>query len=211
LARNRAVLAVSLAVPLAATLFTASCGNTTSTGRSPSFLILDSLEAASGANPKQFSSYLESDVVTDVTTQVGGQTEVVPTVYEDYGQVTLHMAMKDPTVTTPSEINSISLQRYHVDYNRSDGLNTQGVDVPYSFDGALSGTVTTSSTTFTFVLVRAQAKLEPPLMALRNGGGAIVISTLASVIFYGQDQAGNGVSVTGTISVNFADWADSSS
>ena len=32
--------------------------------------------------------------------------------------------------------------------------------------------------------------------------------TIASVTFYGYDQAGNAVAVTGLISVNFADWAD---
>jgi hypothetical protein len=58
------------------------------------------------------------------------------------------------------------------------------------------------------VLVRAQAKLEAPLKALRNGGSAIVISTIADITFYGQDQNGNQVSVTGSISVNFADWGD---
>jgi len=40
------------------------------------------------------------------------------------------------------------------------------------------------------------------------GGGALIISTIAEVTFYGHDQVGNQVSVTGTISVNFADWAD---
>ena len=59
-----------------------------------------------------------------------------------------------------------------------------------------------------FSLVRTQAKLEPPLIALRGLGGAIAIATLADVTFYGRDQTGNEVSVTGTISVNFADWAD---
>jgi hypothetical protein len=58
------------------------------------------------------------------------------------------------------------------------------------------------------VLVRAQAKLEAPLKALAGGGGSIIISTIAQVTFYGRDQAGNDVSVTGQISVNFADWGD---
>ncbi len=60
----------------------------------------------------------------------------------------------------------------------------------------------------TFALVRAQAKLEAPLKALRGAGGAIVLSTIAEITFYGQDQNGNTVSVTGFISVNFADWGD---
>jgi hypothetical protein len=47
-------------------------------------------------------------------------------------------------------------------------------------------------------------------MALANGGGAIVISTIARVTFYGRDQAGREVSVTGQIGVNFSDWGDPS-
>ena len=54
---------------------------------------------------------LESDVVTNVKTTVGGQDVLVPTIYEDIGQVTLRMALKDvgngiavaaPTPATPS-------------------------------------------------------------------------------------------------------------
>jgi hypothetical protein len=33
---------------------------------------------------------------------------------------------------------------------------------------------------------------------------------MAEITFYGQDQNGNSVSVTGSISVNFADWGDPS-
>ena len=53
-----------------------------------------------------------------------------------------------------------------------------------------------------------QAKLEAPLKALRNSGGAIIISTIAEITFYGTDQNGNTVSVMGRIGVNFADWGD---
>ena len=45
-------------------------------------------------------------------------------------------------------------------------------------------------------------------MNLRGLGGSVVISTLADVTFYGHDQAGRETSVTGQISVNFADWGD---
>ena len=45
---------------------------------------------------------------------------------------------------------------------------------------------------------------------MAGGGGAIAIMTIADVTFYGRDQAGNDVSVTGSITVNFADWADPS-
>jgi hypothetical protein len=82
--------------------------------------------------------------------------------------------------------------------------------VPYSFDGGATFTVADGKASGTFVLVRAQAKLEPPLISLRGGGGQIAISTIAQVTFYGRDQTGNDVSVSGSIGVNFADWGDPS-
>ena len=86
----------------------------------------------------------------------------------------------------------------------------QGVDVPYAFDGAITATVTNTPVQVTFTLVRIQAKEEAPLHALAGAGGAIAISTIADVTFYGRDQAGNDVSVTGSIGITFADWGDPS-
>jgi hypothetical protein len=197
---------VATAVALSALLFSTSCGDKVLQGKGSSYLIVSVLEAASGAKAGTFSTVLESDVVTNVKAPSGG---TVATVYEDMGQVSLRMAMKDPTsLTSPTDTNAITIERYHVDYIRSDGRNTQGVDVPYSFDGAVTSTVDATGATVVFVIVRAQAKLEAPLMALRGLGGAKVISTIANITFYGHDQAGNAVSVAGTISVNFADWGD---
>jgi hypothetical protein len=92
---------------------------------------------------------------------------------------------------------------------RADGRNTPGVDVPYPFDGAATVTVPPDGTAeLNFTLVRIQAKLEAPLAALQGMGGAIAISTIANVTFYGRDQVGNEISATGSIGVTFADWAD---
>jgi len=191
------------------------CGHQNTTGRSPSYLVVESLQAASGAKPGTFSGTLDSDVVTNVTTSIGEQEVVTPTVFEDIGQAKLRMALKDvgsaASATAPTAANLVTVTRYHVDFKRSDGRNTPGVDVPYGFDGAASGTFGTEGGLLSFAIVRAQAKLEAPLKALRNGGGAMVISTIADVTFYGTDQNGNTVSVTGSISVNFADWGDPSS
>jgi hypothetical protein len=189
-----------------------SCGKANSEGRSPSYLFIDSLLAASGAKPDEFANGLESDVITNVKVQVGGQELLQPTIFEDNGRVALKMSLKDTggsnSPTQPTATNAITVTRYHVDFKRSDGRNTPGVDVPYGFDGGATGTFDSNGGSLTFVLVRAQAKLEAPLKALRGGGAAIVISAIAEVTFYGSDQNGNAVSVTGRISVNFADWGD---
>lgn len=184
-------------VVLGLTLATAAgCSSTTREGRSPVYLTMLNLEAASGAEPDDMSNTLQSDVQTE-----GG-------VFEDPGRVTMRIQLKDPTSGSVTPTNAVTLTRYRVDYKRSDGRREPGLDVPYSFDGAATATITDETTRLTFVIVRAQAKLEAPLKNLRQGGGGGLISTIADVTFYGKDQTGSDVSVTGSISVNFADWAD---
>ena len=184
----------------------ASCGTAVRQGRGSSYLVIDALLAASGAEPDKLSNSLSSDVQTIV------KVDDVPTpvIYEDRAQAVVRVSMKDPTSTTqPSTTNEITLTGYHVTFKRADGRNAPGVDVPYAFDGAVTATAKVGSTvTVQFVLVRVQAKIEPPLVAMINGGGAIFISTIAEVTLYGHDQAGNQVNVTGAINVNFGNWAD---
>jgi hypothetical protein len=171
-----------------------SCGSLTREGQAPSYLIIQSLGGAAGASTT-FGGNLSSDVVTKNS------------VFSDNGQVLFLLGLKDPTsLTGPSPANFITVERYHVEYVRTDGHNIQGVDVPYAFDGAVTVTVSDTATA-TFILVRVQAKEEAPLRAL-GGANQIVISTIAEVTFYGHDQTGRPVSVTGKMSVNFANFAD---
>ena len=61
-----------------------------------------------------------------------------------------------------------------------------------------------------FELVRHIMKPESPLQALaRNRAG--IISTIAEITFYGHDQTGRDVSVTGQMLVSFGDFGDPSS
>jgi hypothetical protein len=195
-----AVAAAMVALPLTLILSSSCTRAQTRDGVAASYLIVNSLTAASGAEPDAFGGTLASDVLTK-----GG-------VYADPGQVTFTLALKDPgsssSPTAPTTTNFITVTRYHVDFVRSDGRKTPGVDVPYSFDGAATATVTDEGGSLTLTVVRVQAKLEGPLVTLAGGGGADVISTIAQITFYGNDQAGRPVSVMGKISVNFADWAD---
>jgi hypothetical protein len=193
-AAGRMAAVAALAAPLA------SCTVGQTTGVSPAYLIINELGGASGAEPGSFGGVLHSDVVTDGS------------IFEDPGQVNLSLALKDPGTaegpTTPTSMNFITVTRYHVRYFRTDGRNTPGADVPYPFDGAMTATVGDAGATAGITLVRIQAKIESPLAALAAQGGELAISTIAEVTFYGKDQAGREVSVTGNISVTFADWAD---
>jgi hypothetical protein len=209
--RRRSLTALAVAalglLPLAA-----SCTSAQTAGKSSSYLIIESLTAAPGATPSQQAGVLSSDVLTFVKKTVNGQETLVPTVFGDGAEARFRLGMKDPgtaqSPNNPTSSNFITVTRYHVVFIRSDGRNTQGVDVPFAFDGAATGTVTDAGGGVGFTIVRNQAKEEAPLQALIGGGGARFISTIAEVTFYGTDQAGREVSVVGRISVNFADWGD---
>jgi len=93
---------------------------------------------------------------------------------------------------------------------RADGRNTPGVDVPWPFDTSATGTVPANGTVAVpFELVRHVAKEESPLIQLVSD--ASVINTIAHVTIYGQDQAGNVISVTASMGVEFGNFGDSSS
>jgi hypothetical protein len=199
-----------LAVALLALVSVSCASDLTRMGRSPAFLVLDKIEGASGAKPQEFGSQLFSDVITLVDVQMNGATVKVPTVFSDPGRATIRLGMKNPDVTTtPSSLNEITLSRYRVTFRRADGRNTPGVDVPWGLDGGVTATITTKdAVTFGFELVRHQMKEEPPLRNMQESGGSNLISTIAEVTFFGRDQAGNDVSVTGSITVNFGDFGD---
>jgi hypothetical protein len=101
------------------------------------------------------------------------------------------------------------IDRYRVTYIRADGRSVQGVDVPYAFDATtrfrVPGNLTVSHQ---IMVVRPQAKLEPPLSELAFGGGAVALSVLAQIDFYGTDLEGRAVAVRGTLNITFADYAD---
>jgi len=189
-----------LAALLLCTVAATSCGNVVRQGTGSSYLILTALEAAPGTS-QTFGGVLQSDVL-NVNTTTNAQT-----IAADQGRATFQLAMKDVTDPTgPTTNNFITVTQYQVEYVRSDGRNIQGVDVPFSFSGGVTTTVSgTASVPFT--LVRIQAKQEAPLAALAFGGGANAITTVARVTFFGHDQTGREVSVTGNIEVDFSDWA----
>lgn len=185
-----------------------SCGDVVRTGRSPVYLVIDQLTAKSGAVASATTSNtLQSDVITLVTSPAPCSTSApCPTVFSDSGAVTLRALPKDVTATSPTANSEVTISRYHVAYHRADGRNTPGVDVPYPFDGAATGTTVGGKLELTFELVRHVAKMESPLVELKTN--AAVITTIGEVTFYGRDQVGNDVNVTGSLQVDFGNFGD---
>jgi len=135
-----------------------------------------------------------------------------PTVVNDMATAEFRIILRDPGNTaspnSPSLVNQVTINRYRVQYRRTDGHNVPGVDVPYDFDSAFTLTVPATGTAEgAFQLVRHSAKEEAPLAALRFSDD--IISAIAEVTFYGRDQAGNEISASANIGVDFGDFADS--
>lgn len=194
-----------------AALVVTGCGDVARQGRAPVQLVIQSLEGASGASPDDFGGTLHSDVVTLVSRQVDGAPRRVPTIFNDLGRVTMSLILKDPgspsAPAAPTALNQVTITRYRVIYRRADGRNTPGVDVPFPFDSGVTFTIPADGTVSGgFQIVRFTAKQEAPLATLANNPD--VIATIAEVTFYGADQAGNEVSATGRLGIDFGNFAD---
>jgi hypothetical protein len=172
----------------------ASCGSLVRDGHGPVTLVVKSLLDG------EDQSTLRSDTLTKGS------------IVDDMAKVVMSLVLKDPgslnVTNEPSLLNQVTITRYHVAYQRTDGRNVQGVDVPFAFDAAMTFTVPPDgdSDEFVFEIVRHSAKAEAPLLALSQSRG--IINTIATVTFYGHDQVGHAVSTTAMIAINFADFAD---
>ena len=173
----------------------ASCGSVRE-GTGTSFLIVEGMDFAPGNDRTQFEATLHSDVNTP-----GGN-------FDDLGRATFRLGLKDPgsstAPNTPTQNQFITIDRYHVRFFRADGRNTQGVDVPYEFDGAFTATVGGNSVQSAFVVVRHDAKREAPLAIL--GSNRLILTIIAEVTFYGRDQTGHETQAVARASIDFGNF-----
>ena len=150
-------------------------------------------------------NFTQSDVLlTDATTGIS-------TITDDVAKASLAASMLAPNPPAgTSQYNDIQLDKIVVSYTRTDGRNTEGVDVPYTFEQNVSQIIHIGQqATISFIIVRATAKQEPPLLGLRAGATrGEVIYTNAKIVFYGHDLAGKTVTATGYLPVEFADFAN---
>jgi len=195
------ILKILVVLPLILTFF--CCNPIENETKSASRLIVANMIGSDmeGAD----ANYLQSDVLYEDPAD-----PTSTTIYADSALVTFQAELLDPdSITGPSYLNDITVTRYVVTYTRSDGKNTEGVDVPYSFEGSLSTQVAIDSTVnVTFIIVREVAKNEPPLVDLVFGTEEGVIQTTARVDFYGHDQANRNVQATGYLTIFFANYAN---
>src|SRR5262245_43295912 len=130
MSRTRNVCRV-FALAVAAT-FMVSCAETLGNDDSSSYLVVLSMQGASGARPATFGSVLGSDVLTIVTS--GGTcstTTPCPTIFNDLGQAVVKLTPKNPSIA-PTAFGQITINRYRVVFRPADGVSA----VPAAFEGA---------------------------------------------------------------------------
>ncbi len=116
---------------------------------------------------------------------------------------------KNPNAPQAGFRDDIVVERYEVHYFRSDGRGVEGVDVPYSISGNIAFEIQAEAgVSFNLEVVRRQAKLEPPLSQLVNGGGAFIVTMFAEVTLHARTTTGVTTNTaSGRLQVDFADFA----
>lgn len=196
---NRALFQPATRVTvLAAALAMAGCSAGYTTQNTSSVLLI--VASVNGGVP------LAADVLSDGT------------VVSDSVALAIAVRFKNPNIATVPQIPSaVVIERYEIKYRRSDGRGVEGQDVPFSISGNLTAAfdVKTSGTDpLTIEVVRAQAKLEPPLRNLRGVipgttlGGAFIVTMFADITLHGRTISGQTVTGSGSLQIDFADYGD---
>ena len=190
---------MKILVLIIAALFLASCVAKENDSTSGSFLIINSLtgndlEGAAG------STTVFSDVLTDGS------------IINDNAVANVNAQIYNPAKTADiSYFNNVVVDQIDVEFKRTDGRNVEGVDVPYRFTQPMNMLVVVDTPLeIPFVLIRHVAKLEAPLLALREvPSQSFVLQLVAKVTLNGKDLGGHRVApVTGYLSVWCANFAD---
>jgi len=128
----------------------------------------------------------------------------------DFVNVRVENHLKNPLNTDASFRSDIVIERYDVRYIRSDGLSTEGVDVPFRITGNVAQEIQASNAAvLNLEVVRRQAKLEPPLRNLAGGGGAQIVTMFAEVTLHARSTVQQTTnSATARLQIDFADFVD---
>lgn len=182
---------------LAASIFLPACNPLEDESRSNSILVVENITGKDMSGTD--AGFLQSDVVKKDNT-----------IAADTAKATLSARFMDPApILGTSQYSDIMVTRYVVSYSRTDGRNRPGADVPFPFEGSLSALVRVDSTTsVNFVIVREAAKLEAPLINLRDSAYGDILNMTAKIEFYGHDLTDKAVKATGYLTVYFANYVD---
>jgi hypothetical protein len=190
---------MKILVLIIAALFLASCVAKENDSTSGSFLVINSL-TGNDLEGKAGSATAFSDVLTAGS--------IINDNAEADVNAEIYNPLKDADV---SYFNNVIVDQIDVEFKRTDGRNVEGVDVPYRFTQPMNVLVAVESPEkIPFVLIRHVAKLEAPLLALREvPSQSFVLQLVAKVTIHGKDLGGHRVApVSGYLSVWCANFAD---
>jgi len=165
---------------------------------SGSKLIIDLITGTDSRGESETTTIF-SDVITDGT------------IIDDYATITLSAVVLNPDVPAGTFYQDIMVEQIDVEFSRSDGLNVQGVDVPYSFSQKITARVQPGGlkVILSFVLIQNTAKVESPLVELVTLGQEHILKLEAKITVHGKDVAGNRVEpAVGYVSVWCANFVD---
>ncbi|MCX6575880.1 MAG: hypothetical protein NTV82_05740 [Candidatus Aminicenantes bacterium] len=182
---------------LAASIFLPACNPLENDSRSNSILVVENITGKDMSGTD--AGFLQSDVVKKDNS-----------IAADTAKATLSARFMDPApILGTSQYSDIMVTRYVVSFSRTDGRNRPGADVPFPFEGSLSTLVRVDSTaSVNFVIVREAAKLEAPLVNLRDSAYGDILNMTAKIEFYGHDLTDKAVKGTGYLTVYFANYVD---
>ena len=148
---------------------------------------------------------INGGAVLDSDVRIGANSDVI---CPDTVEVDVAVRQKNPASPSPSVPNAVLIQRYTVDYFRSDGRGEHGVDVPFPITGAISSAVDVADSgtiAIPIEVVRRQAKLETPLSAIT---GFDIVTMFANVTISGETVSRDSVTATGRLQIDFANFGD---
>lgn len=158
-----------------------------------------------------------SDPFGDVLTSGG-------TIPEDTIEVEFAAHLKAPTgppgTATEPTLQSIVIDSYQVEFTRTDG----GPQAPSGFRRGMSlrvvitetGQTTLNTSTASITLVPSTTKAQVPISFLIDPGfepdtGFVNIQANARITFFGRTLAGDRVTATADVGINFANFGDDNS
>jgi len=168
---------------------------------SPVILRVNSIVGSTGGTGTGGGAGIGTVLLSDVRTDEGA-------VFNDNATLTVESIAKNQNGPVLGPVNDVLIEQYRVRYIRTDGLDREGVDVPYAFSGTVQVLVPSPGTaTVPILIVRHAAKLEPPLANLNQFGGFDLVTMFAEITLFGHTTSGKAVSAVGRIEVHFGDFA----
>jgi hypothetical protein len=117
---------------------------------------------------------------------------------------TLRNNQKNPTLTTPTVLDNVTIRDYTVSYNRADGGPDPG---PFTFATSVlvpagtvsSGAVSGNTSVVPVILLPSSAKSQPPL----NPPPGLPLGSVVEVQFRARDGRGQNLSARGSLPLTF--------